>query len=224
VAHGGSLVFRLHVPGRSAHGAVRDEGVSAVEKFAYLHRALLDFEAERNAAITHPLYAGIANKIPISVGTVHAGNWPSSVPESLVAEGRAGLVPGEDLATFQQQFVDAIDQAATQDDWLRDHRPRVEWFSGQFAPAEVPVDSPLVNTVVNAHTLVSGTAAPLEAATYGADMRHFVLFADTPCVMYGAGDVSLAHYPDESIGIEDVMTATKTIAVAIANWCGVVSV
>src|SRR3712207_9266480 len=32
-AQGGSLVFRLTVPGRSAHAAVRDRGVSAPEKF-----------------------------------------------------------------------------------------------------------------------------------------------------------------------------------------------
>src|SRR4030095_1145143 len=30
-AQGGSLVFRLKIPGRSAHAAVRDEGVSGVE-------------------------------------------------------------------------------------------------------------------------------------------------------------------------------------------------
>ena len=65
VAQGGSLVFRLHVPGRSAHGAARDEGVSAVEKFSYLHRALLDFEAKRNREMNHPLYAGMENKFPV---------------------------------------------------------------------------------------------------------------------------------------------------------------
>jgi acetylornithine deacetylase len=40
-AQGGALMFRLQVPGLSAHACVRDEGVSAVEKFAYLHQGLL---------------------------------------------------------------------------------------------------------------------------------------------------------------------------------------
>ena len=220
-AQGGSLVFRLHVPGRSAHAAVRNEGVSAVEKFALLHRALLDFEARRNAAIDHPLYADIANKVPINIGTVQAGTWRSSVPEFLVAEGRAGLVPGEDVDTFRAELIAEIDRAADADPFLREHRPRLEWFSGQFAPAEVPVDSPLAELVLGAHRAVSGLTPSIEAATYGADMRHFLLFGDTPCLMYGAGDVRLAHYTDEHVPLADVVTATKTIAVAIADWCGV---
>jgi acetylornithine deacetylase len=220
-AQGGSLVFRLHVPGRSAHACVRDEGVSAIEKFPILHRALLAFEAERNATIDHPLYAHIANKIPINIGVIRGGSWPSSVPEWLIAEGRAGLVPGEDLDAFKAEFVAVVDRAGDGDDWLRTERPRVEWFSGQFAPAEVPVDAPIVSAVAEAHRAVTGSEVRLDAATYGADMRHFLLFGETPCVMYGAGDVRLAHFTDESVPIEDVVTATKTIAVMVAGWCGV---
>jgi acetylornithine deacetylase/succinyl-diaminopimelate desuccinylase-like protein len=39
--------------------------------------------------------------------------------------------------------------------------------------------------------------------------------------MYGAGDVRLAHFTDESVPLDDVVTATKTIAVLIAEWCGI---
>jgi acetylornithine deacetylase len=220
-AHGGSLVFRLHVQGLSAHGAARDEGVSAIEKFSYLHRALLDFEARRNAEIDHPLYAGITNKIPISVGVVRAGSWPSTVPESLIAEGRAGLVPGEELESFQAEFARVIADAAAADPWLASHPPVVEWFSGQFAPSEVPVDSPVAKLVATAHASVLGQPPRMTAAPYGADMRHFLLFANTPCVMYGAGDVRVAHYTDEHVPLDQVVTLTKTIAVATARWCGV---
>lgn len=221
LAQGGSLMFRLRVPGRSAHAAVRDEGVSAIEKFALLHRALLDYEARRNAAIAHPLYASIANKVPINVGTLRSGSWPSSVPEWLSAEGRAGLVPGENLAEFRAALTAELMRAAAGDEWLRDHPPTIEWIDGQFAPAEVPVDAPLVGVLGKAHAAVAGTPPALEAATYGADMRHFVLTGDTPCVMYGAGDVRRAHRADESVPIADVVIATKVVARAIAEWCGV---
>jgi acetylornithine deacetylase len=221
-AQGGSLVFRLHVEGESAHACVRDEGISAIERFAAIHRALLAYEARRNARIDHPLYAHITNKIPINIGVVHAGSWPSSVPEWLVAEGRAGLVPGEDLESFREAFAQEVIGAGGDDPFSQSHPPRVEWFSGQFAPAEVPEDSPLVSLLRDAHAAVEGEPPPVEGATYGADMRHFLLFGDTPCVMYGAGDVRLAHHTDESISIAEVVAATKTIALAIVNWCGTV--
>jgi len=220
-AQGGSLVFRLRIQGKSAHACVRNEGVSAIEKFFVIYQALLAFEARRNATIAHPLYASIANKIPINIGIVHAGTWPSSVPESLIAEGRAGLVPGEDLDGFRQEFAAVVRAAASEDPWLHDHPPIVEWFSGQFAPAEIPGDSPLVTLLQHAHSQATGQPVRIDAATYGADMRHFLLFGNTPCLMYGAGDVRLAHYTDESIALEDIRTATLTIALAIAEWCGV---
>lgn len=218
---GGSLMFRLHVPGRSAHACVRDEGVSAIEAFARLHQGLLAFEARRNREIGDPLYAGYANKVPINIGTVRGGSWPSSVPEWLVAEGRAGMVPSEDLQAFKVVFGDEIARIAAADPWLCDHPPKVEWTTGQFAAAGVAVDNPLVAALEVAHLAATGRPAPVEGVTYGADMRHFVLAGDMPCVMYGAGDVRLAHAPNESVPLDEVRTATRTIANLIAAWCGV---
>ncbi len=57
--------------------------------------------------------------------------------------------------------------------------------------------------------------------TYGADMRHFVNTGNMACLMFGAGDVRLAHAPNESIVIDDILTATTILALFIANWCGV---
>jgi acetylornithine deacetylase len=220
-AQGGALMFRLEVQGLSAHACVRDEGVSAVEKFAYLHHGLLAFEERRNSEITHPLYETKRIKAPINIGVVRSGSWASSVPEWLVAEGRAGLVPGENLSTFKTELATEIGMLADADPWLRDHPPHVMWLNGQFAPAGMDADSPLVETLCQAWQKTNSTPARLEGVTYGADMRHFVITGGVPCVMFGAGDVRLAHAPDESISIEDLLTAITTTAVFIADWCGV---
>ena len=220
-AQGGSLVFRLTVPGLAAHGAMRDEGVSAVEKFVPLFLDLLAFERERNQTLRHPLYDGIKNKIPISVGIVRSGVWPSTVPESLVAEGRAGLLPGEDVGTFKRQMSDRVAAAANQDPWLREHPPVLEWFSGQFAPAETDINAPICQAVLRAHERVTGVEPDVEGVPYGADMRLFIMFGEMPCVMYGAGDVAVAHQVDEHVSIDELVTATKTIACLLMDWCGI---
>lgn len=219
-AQGGSLVMRLTVPGRSAHGAVRNEGVSAVEKFIPIFRDLLAFEAERNAELHHPLYEHLENKIPISFGVIRAGTWASTVPESLVAEGRIGMLPGEDVDEFRNQIVQRIMDVADRDPWLREHRPTVEWFGGQFAPCETPVDAPISQAVLNAHRAVTGDNPVIEGVPYGADMRLYTLLGGMPCVMYGAGDVRVAHQDNEYIDIEELLTATKTIATLLVDWCG----
>jgi acetylornithine deacetylase len=219
-AQAGSLMFQLDVPGLSAHACVRDEGVSAIEKFAYLQRGLLDLERRRNEEITHPLYANLSNKAPINIGTIRGGAWPSSVPEEVVVEGRAGLVPGEDLESFKARFSDELATWARGDRWLRDHPPRLTWLNGQFAAADVPTDHPLVTVLSNAVSEVTSSPPQIAAVTYGADMRHFIHAGGMPCVMFGAGDVRLAHAPNESIAIDELLLAVEITASFIADWCG----
>lgn len=220
-ATGGSFVFRITIEGRSAHAAKRDDGVSAIEAFSFLHAGLLGYEARRNAAITHPLYAPIANKVPFNIGTVRGGSWPSSVPEWLVAEGRGGLVPGESLDDIRRAFVEEVRRIADGHPWLRDHQPVVEWVTGQFTAGEIQLDDPLVGVVGTAHTVATGTPVAIEGVTYGTDARHFLQIANIPCVVYGAGDVALAHYTDERMDIDALIAATKTVALSLAAWCGV---
>jgi acetylornithine deacetylase len=219
-AQGGSLMFRITLTGRSAHACVRDEGQSTIESWAVLHRGLLDFETRRNREIDHPMYAAIVNKIPINVGTLRAGSWPSSVPEWLVAEGRAGMVPGETLDGFKAEFLAEVAAIAAADPWLAEHPPVVEWLDGQFAAAGVDVGEPIVQTLAAAHRATTGAEVAVVGATYGADLRHYVLAGGIPCVMYGAGDVRVAHAPDEFIDLDDLAGATATVAEAVARWCG----
>lgn len=223
-AQGGALVFRLTISGLSTHAATRERGVSAFEKFLPIFEALRELEKERNAAIRHPLFDGLENKAPINVGVVRAGNWPVTVPGSLVAEIRVGLVPGEDLESSYALVRERIDDAAARDPWLREHPPEIGWIGGQTMPSEVPVDAPICREVRTAHRRVTGRPPEVGGVTFGADMRLFDHFGGMPCVMYGAGDVSLAHGPDEHISISELLTATKTVACLLAGWCGVASV
>jgi acetylornithine deacetylase len=181
---------------------------------------LLDLEKRRNLEISHPLFAAIHNKVPINIGTIQGGIWPSSVPDMVVAEGRVGLVPGESLQQLKVRLSDELADLARSDGWLRDHPPRIEWLDGQFAPAEIPTNSPLVTALAGCVQRVTGTPPRVAGVTYGADMRHFVNTGGTPCVMFGAGDVRLAHAPDESIALDDVMQAITITAQLIGDWCG----
>ncbi len=220
IAQGGSLVFRLTVPGKAAHGAARWQGESALEHFISIFNDLLEWERERNRNLSHPLYDHLPNKFPISVGLVRAGNWASTVPESLVAEGRLGFLPGETIEGMQAATAERIDRVAQADPWLREHPPTLEWFGGQFASAEVRADHPLATTVADAHRASAGDVVAIQGVTYGADMRLFLEIGNMPTVIYGGGDVRLAHVADEYIVMSEVLLAAETIALAIASWCG----
>ena len=50
-----------------------------------------------NDRITDPLFKGIPIPIPINIGKIEGGSWPSSVPDSLILEGRCGIAPNETI-------------------------------------------------------------------------------------------------------------------------------
>ena len=220
-AQAGCLNFRVHVPGLAAHGAVREEGVSAFEKLFAVYAAIQQLETERNQARAgDPLFARFQAPFAISIGTIQGGDWASSVPDHVAMEGRMGVAPGEDFASARGELEAAVAQAAAQDVWLRDHSPEVEWWGGRFLSARTPSDHPLVSTVRGAASDVTGREVPLEGVTYGADMGLIANVGETPAVLFGAGDIRVAHRPDEYVEIEDLVTMARTLAAVAVRFCG----
>ncbi len=215
----GALSFRILVPGRAAHASRRLTGVSAIEKFVPLFAAVRRLEAERNA-VKHPLTTRWDLPLSIEIGTVSAGEWASSVPDLLTAEGRMGVALGEEPAAARQAFEAAVVAACADDPWLRDHPARVQWWGGQFAPGLTDADAEIVQVVRRAHAAVSPQAQATWATRYGSDLRLMHGIGGVPTVHYGPGDLALAHGPEESVEIAEVLTATRALALAVLDHCG----
>jgi acetylornithine deacetylase len=219
-ATAGALTFRLRVPGRATHAARRTSGVSAIEKFWPIWRALSALEQRRNARVD-PLAARWDIAYPISVGVVRGGEWASTVPDALVAEGRLGVALDEPVAAARADLEEAVAQACDADAWLRDHPVRVEWWGGALAPGRLPPESDLVQRMSAAHAQVSERPAQTWAAPYGSDLRLLTNLAGVPTLHYGPGDVAQAHAPDESVSLDQVVVCTRALALLALDICGV---
>jgi len=80
---------------------------------------------------------------------------------------------------------------------------------------------PIVTTVADALVDVAGCAPPIEGVTYGADMRLLVNVGHIPTVLFGPGDVRVAHMPDEHVSIDELFAAAAALTVAAMRFCGV---
>lgn len=219
-AQAGALNFRLTVPGRAAHGAMRHEGVSALENFMLLYHDLMDFEAERNAAVTEPRLAGYRSPYPICIGTVRGGEWASSVPETVRAEGRFGVAVHEDVTAARTAFEARVAACCEGHDFLRERPARVDWWGGQFAPCDTPADAAIVTAVRGAaRDLGQGGSDPV-GVPYGSDLRHLVNAGRTPGVLFGPGDVCGAHRENESIALRDLVDGARAVALSVLRFLG----
>ncbi len=218
-ANAGALTFRIEVTGRAAHGATRELGVSAFESFWPIHLALRELETERNAD-TDVRLRGHALPYALSIGTVHSGDWPSSVPDRLVADGRYGVAIGEPSAAARKVLEDRVVEACANDPWLADHPATVTWSGGQFGSGTLPPGHPLLGWVQAAAADIRGSTPPEAAAAYGSDLRLYAA-EDIPTVHFGPGDVRLAHSPREQVRVSDLLDTARAVALLIVRTCGV---
>jgi acetylornithine deacetylase len=216
----GAMSFRITVPGKSIHASVKDEGVSAIEKFILLYDGLMDLEKERNKRFKDPLYTRYAAPYAISVGTVNGGEWPGTVAESLVFEGRIGVAINESEADARRDLEKKVDQISESDSWLKEHKPKVEWVGYSFASSAIPIDHPIVQEIGRAYMDITGKEPVYEGMTYASDVRHLIKVAKTPTTVFGPGDVRLAHGANEYVPIDQLETMVKTLALTIIRFIG----
>jgi acetylornithine deacetylase len=214
VAHAGAITFRLTVPGRAAHASRRREGVSALDKLWVVARELEADEERRNAAETDPIMAELGMPYPTMIGIVSGGEWASTVLDRVVADGRYGVRLGQTDAEAEAELRACVAAACAADEFLRDHPVEVEITGARFGSARVAADHPLPAGLADAAEAVTGRRPALLGAPYGADMRLFVNVGDTPCVIFGPGDVRVAHSADEHVPLSEV----EACAAVLAAW------
>ena len=220
VAHAGSITFRLTVPGRAAHASQRREGVSALDKLFLLTRALATDETLRNEAETEPLMRAMGLPYPTIIGIVNGGEWASTVLDRVTADGRYGVRLGQSAAEAETELRAAIEAACAADDFLRERPATVEITGGRFGSARVASDHPLPTGLADVAEAITGRRPAMLAEPYGADMQMFVNHGDTPCVIFGPGDVRVAHSADEFVPIDEVETCARVLAAWVLRELG----
>ncbi len=222
VAHAGAITFRLTVPGRAAHASQRREGVSALDNLFVVLRALEADETERNASETDPLMTVLGLPYPTIVGIVSGGEWASTVLDRVVADGRYGVKLGQSAADAATDLQRAINAANASDPFLREHPATVEIVGGQFGSGRVPSDHQLPVGLADVAEEVTGRRPALLGEPYGADMRLFINDGGTPCVMYGPGDVKVAHSADEHVPLAEVEECARVLAAWVVRELGLI--
>lgn len=217
----GSIWFRITVKGKAAHGGTRYEGVSAIEKSVLVLKRLQQLEKARNQSISDPLYQQIPIPIPINVGKVQSGDWPSSVPDQAVMEGRMGIAPEESFESAQKEMESCLAQLSRQDEWFQLHPPQIEWFGARWLPNSLGAEHPLQTSLSESFRVVLQKEPVVEASPWGTDGGILTNIGHVPVVVFGPGKTNQAHEANEHIVLEDMYSASEIIALTVMNWCGV---
>jgi acetylornithine deacetylase len=216
----GSMWFRVTVEGLSAHGGTRYEGVSAIEKAVVVHQAILQLEKKRNARIKDPLYRTIPIPVPINMGKIQGGSWPSSVADLVVIEGRIGVAPDEEMDAVRKELQQCVLEVSQSDTWLREHPAKVEFFGAQWVPNALDAGHGFAEVIQKAYHEVYQKPVKIEASPWGTDGGLLAKVGGIATLVIGPGETRMAHYPDEYIEINEMIGAAKVFAGVLVDWCG----
>ncbi len=215
----GSMWFRIKVKGRSAHGGTRYEGVSAIEKSMKVVEVVRQLEKERNDRIDDPLYNAIPIPIPINVGVIRGGEWPSSVADLVTLEGRMGVAPHESMEDAKEEMARCLESLKQEDEWFKQHPPQLEWFGARWVPGSIDPEHELMNVLTDSYRRILHKDPVVEASPWGTDGGLLTRVGETPSIVFGPGVTAMAHFPNEYIELDRVFECAEIVANTLVKWC-----
>ena len=213
-AHNGCLQLEVVLRGRSAHAAIPESGVDALEAATtllmelYASRAQLAQTRSRVEGITHPT---------LNVGRIEGGIHTNVVPDRVTLKIDRRIVPEEDASAVERQLRGLMEAVA------RRH-PGISFEIRRLLLADplrpLAGHERLVDAIGRNATAIFGQPITAGGVPLYTDARHYAS-AGVPVVLYGAGprsiEASNAKRADEHIVLEDLRKATLTVACALAD-------
>jgi succinyl-diaminopimelate desuccinylase len=196
-------VVRIH--GRTAHGALPWEGANAVEAAAVIIAAIRSELYPRLAKRTHDHFKPSSGSVNLFSGGVKANVVPDYAEFTIDRR----LVPGETPAQEHAELTEIVNRAIDGWDGIT---AEVEMYRLAKPATWTPVESPLAQAAIAANVRV-GLSPEITGFSMATDGRYFAQ-AGYPTIIYGPGDPKTAHTPNEWVGIDEIIEATRFYAVA----------
>ncbi|MDF3042554.1 MAG: acetylornithine deacetylase or succinyl-diaminopimelate desuccinylase [Thermomicrobiales bacterium] len=207
----GSAGVEIVVSGRTAHGALPWEGANAIEAMAHVIVALREQVYPRLAGRTHRFFLPSSSSVNMIAGGVKENVVPDRC--SIYIDRR--IIPGEDPIEASAEIRSAAEAAVAE---LQGITVSVFAIPDAIPATMSDPEGSLAKAMLAANGYL-GFSTDLTGFSMASDGRFFAA-AGYPTVIYGPGDPRLAHVPDEWVGVDEVLEATRAYALGALALLG----
>ncbi len=225
IGHRGVYWFEVTTHGHIAHGSMPFLGTSAIEHMGAvletIRRDLMPVLQTRHTEV--PVVPVAARHGTLNVNGIHGGQPLGDVQSPCVADRCTAVFDRrflleEGFEATRREIVDLLDGMKG---GLPDFRYGLRDLM-VVEPTRTPDGASVVGALGHAIQGVLGREATLVASPGTYDHKHVARIGGVEnCVAYGPGILELAHQPDEWCGIDDLVNATKVLALSVAELAGV---
>lgn len=213
-AHNGCLHLEVAITGKSAHAAMPDSGIDALEA---ANAVLSDLYAlRRDLALRTSKTPGIGSP-SLTVGLISGGINTNVVPDRVVFRLDRRITPEEDPQAAEDNLRKVIEQAAQRVPGTRCQIERI-LLARPFVP--MPGQARLVAALSRHASRIFAEPIATSGVPIYTDARLYS-GAGIPTVLYGAGPRSVleanGHRADERLVLTDLFKATEVVATTLSD-------
>lgn len=206
--HKGALWLRLTTTGRTAHGALPQQGINAVDGMLMLLDGFAQsfhLDKQKHQSMGRPT---------CSLNGISGGSGTNVVPDKCVAELDIRTLPGMDHA----------DMVSRAEKWLKRRAGRMDGLGVQLEvindlqPVYTDAEQRIVKVCLAASKLMGGSGEPCAMPGYTDAARFAQAEQAFPVVIIGPGNLQQAHQPDEFISLDEFTAAQELYAIIAMDY------
>ena len=209
-AHIGSYAFKLTVEGKSAHGNMKWQGVSALEKALPLINQLKVLEKKWGNRTFDLLPSPV-----LTVLQIEAGDGSITIPGNCRMLVNFTYLP--DGYDYQGEIMELIAQYQKEDPWFQDHPITIE-IHHDCGPYYTNPQEPWPALIARISSEILEKPVSIGGLPCGADARLFANIGHMPTVVLGPGSIDVAHKPNEYLPLDQFYQAIELYANIILRW------
>lgn len=205
--HKGHAKATLTVKGRPAHSGYPHLGHNAIEVTSRAISALSRLRAQLESETgEHSPFFPEVPFVALNLATIHGGSAINIVPDSCVLELGYRILPGMQAKDFETRIREALEHALAGEDWSLEplnHSP----------PMLLADDHDLYQTVC-----ALNRQDETVSASYATD-AGWLQESGFECLLYGPGNIGVAHKPNEWLPIDEFERCSKDLDTLVQHYC-----
>jgi acetylornithine deacetylase len=220
----GGCRFEITCLGTAVHGTVKWLGNDAIQAMRRVLAALDQMQTDWNDRHADPLFSEYPIARPITVDSVHGGQWQGMVCDRCTCAGYLELLPGDNLEEWQSRFgrrlLEILADSGKDSDRVsvgfseiygghRTDPAHAFCHLAETMAVSLNPKSPECERWTGWSGFNSGCEAGLRAS-----------MQQTPTLVWGPGSLAQAHAVDEYIEWSAVERAAVLFADFAQRWCG----
>ena len=210
-AHKGDITFEVSTRGKSAHASVPQLGVNAIMKMNEIISSLSLYSKQLEQRPAHPLLG----RPTLNIGVVSGGTKSNVVPDRCTISAERRVLPSETLDGVKAE-IEKVLAGVKYEDRSLDYELNFKVLMG---PSELRDGKEGLQSILASLERMSGKKDSKPVGFLATCDAYFLTsFGEIPTVIFGPGNLSDIHKPDEYVEIADLEMAAKVYALTATTF------